>query len=468
MRFVYGDRAAVEVSGHRIAVTDIVEDTARKWFESSLRFLDPESHLVFQSELREGSAELVGAYGSESPRANDTSVGVGFAPVTETERLVVDAERFLNGSSLKKRFLPPGRTSRCSGCAGIGRSTLTVAIAFVDRFVADEGSYFEAKPRIREELSAYLSERFEGLDELEISINALDQPGNRRVRRIPDGDRHLGGVGRQRQVGRGNRLGGFTSATRPSSAEAVAGKNPRGHVGKIYNELCRVAAERIVTLDAVDEATVFLVSRIGGPLEDPPFGAVHLALAAGAALDDVRDEVEAAVMKTTAACRASWTLALDAKRGAGQRSGVRSYSTRVRPATGMRGPSATWAAAMALAVALLASPLHAELGFPGPRGTFSEQAAKAYRRANPSVGPTMERGRHLSFQHLGKGWHPLVWNGRRSGARDGRRRLSAGRGRSGAPGPGANALGLPHGRRRVTTPAQRSGAVSRARCTASR
>src|SRR5690606_40191772 len=46
------------------------------------------------------------------------------------------------------------------------------------------------------------------------------------------------------QVGRGNRANGLITPHRPMSLEAVAGKNPVTHVGKLYNLLAsRIAAE---------------------------------------------------------------------------------------------------------------------------------------------------------------------------------------------------------------------------------
>ena len=40
-------------------------------------------------------------------------------------------------------------------------------------------------------------------------------------------------------------------------------------------------------------------------------------------------------------------------------------------------------------LACVAEPVHAQLGFLGPRGTFSEQAAETYRERTPSVGDTL-------------------------------------------------------------------------------
>ena len=51
--------------------------------------------------------------------------------------------------------------------------------------------------------------------------------------------------------------------------EAIAGKNPVSHVGKIYNVLAERMAKEIAELDGVDEAYVTLVSKIGSPLNKP-------------------------------------------------------------------------------------------------------------------------------------------------------------------------------------------------------
>jgi S-adenosylmethionine synthetase len=54
------------------------------------------------------------------------------------------------------------------------------------------------------------------------------------------------------------------------SSEAAAGKNPVSHVGKIYNMLCYRIADRIVAeVNGVDETYVWLLSRIGRPINEP-------------------------------------------------------------------------------------------------------------------------------------------------------------------------------------------------------
>jgi S-adenosylmethionine synthetase len=96
MRLVLGDRAASEYHGRRIEVGAIAEASAKGWLRENLRFVDPERHLVFQNELKEGSPELTDLFEREVVGANDTSAAVGYAPLTETERLVLAAEQWLN------------------------------------------------------------------------------------------------------------------------------------------------------------------------------------------------------------------------------------------------------------------------------------------------------------------------------------------------------------------------------------
>lgn len=298
MRFIYGDRATMDVSGRRIPVDELVEQTAHRWFAQNLRFVDPHEHVLYQSELGKGSAELVGIYQSEAPGANDTSTGVGFAPLSETEQLVLAAEHHLNDDEIKHRFPETGEDVKVMAVRRDRRLVLTAAVAFVDRFVESETSYFRKKREVEEVLTAHLVDRLDRLDDVTVRVNALDEPG-----RGEDGT-YLTVTGTSAEsadsgeVGRGNRLLGFTSATRPASAEAVAGKNPLSHVGKIYNHLAQRAAHRVVSLDAVAEANVFLVSRIGAPLDQPQFTAVELCLERGANLPDVREDVDNALEQT--------------------------------------------------------------------------------------------------------------------------------------------------------------------------
>jgi S-adenosylmethionine synthetase len=288
MRLVIGDRATTEWHGRHLPVGEIAEATARRWLSEHLRFVDPQQHMVIQNELRPGSAELVDLFARDRISANDTSAAVGYAPLTETERCVLAAERWLNSPACKAQFPEAGEDVKVMGSRQGRQLTLTIALAFVDRFIPSEKAYFERKAAIRDDLKRFLEAELHDLDRLDVHMNTLDMPG-----------RGLGGMyltvlgtsaegGDGGQVGRGNRVNGVISLHRPASTEAAAGKNPVSHVGKIYNLLSHQMASHIYTVvEAVEEVYVWLCSQIGAPVDAPWIASAQVLLVPGAGLADV-------------------------------------------------------------------------------------------------------------------------------------------------------------------------------------
>jgi S-adenosylmethionine synthetase len=278
--------------GRPLPVNEVAIETAKSWLREHLRNLDVDRHVVFQNELRPGSAELMDLFERDTMTANDTSIAVGFAPLTETESLVLAAERWLNGPEFKRRCPETGEDIKVMGVRHGRRLEMTVAIAFVDRYLASERSYFERKDFIQHELQRYLGSRLATLDHVAVHLNRLDVPG-----------RGLGGMyltvlgtsaecGDGGEVGRGNRVNGLISPNRPMTMEAAAGKNPVSHVGKIYNVLAhRIAARIHATIEPVEEVYVWLCSQIGRPLDQPWFSSVQVGLASGVGLGDVDSSI---------------------------------------------------------------------------------------------------------------------------------------------------------------------------------
>lgn len=292
MRLILGDRATQRVDGRELPVGEIVEQAVRGWVGEHLRYVDPVRHLRFENALRPGSPELVGLFAGERPGANDTSAGVGWAPRTETEQLVIDAERFLNAPDFKQRHPESGEDVKVMGVRLGRRLELTVAHAFVDRFVASEAAYFEARSGLAGELLEHLAPRMSELDDLDVRVNTLDAPGRGAAGLYltvlgTSADGADGG-----EVGRGNRPSGVIAFQRPCSLEAAAGKNPASHVGKIYNVLAQdVASSLHDEIAGLEEVGVTLVSRIGRPLDEPWIASVGLVLAPDLRLADVEARV---------------------------------------------------------------------------------------------------------------------------------------------------------------------------------
>jgi len=296
MRLIFGDRATYEYKGVRIPVGEIAEATAKAWLRGNLRFVDPEAHIVFQNEIKPGSPELTDIFEREVVGANDTSAGVGYAPLSETEELVLATERYLNSTAFKAAYPEAGEDIKVMGYRFGRHLTLTVAIAFVDRFIPDEKTYFERKAAIHDDLQAFVERQVRNLDKVTVDINTLDEPGR------GEGGMYLTVLGTSAegadcgQVGRGNRVNGVIAFNRPSTTEAAAGKNPISHVGKIYNLLSHEIANHIYEeVEGIREVTVWLCSQIGKPIDQPLTAAAQVILQPGVTLEDVEDSVTAII-----------------------------------------------------------------------------------------------------------------------------------------------------------------------------
>lgn len=296
MRVVFGDRATYESRGIRIPVGEIAEEAARSWFQKNLRFVDPAQHLTFQNEIKPGSPDLIDIFSREVIGANDTSAGVGYAPLSETERLVLAAERHLNSETFKHSFPETGEDVKVMGYRFRRDLTLTVAMAFVDRFITDKTAYFDKKASIQKTLQAFIENESESLDSVNVQINLLDDPARDEAGMYLTVLGTSAEAGDSGQVGRGNRVNGLIAFNRPSTTEAAAGKNPASHVGKIYNLLSHAIASRVYQeIKGLREITVWLCSQIGKPIDRPLMAAAQLVLMPGVALDDVDDSVSAVV-----------------------------------------------------------------------------------------------------------------------------------------------------------------------------
>jgi S-adenosylmethionine synthetase len=296
MRLVLGDRAVTHYEGKLIQVGEIAETSIRNWFRQNLRFVDAQRHLVVQNELKEGSPELTDIFERKVIGANDTSAAVGYAPLAETERLVLAAERWLNSPDFQQRFPEAGEDVKVMAVRRDRDVTLTVALAFVDRFIADARSYFSRKEEMRLALTEYLSGLLQTLQQVTVQLNTLDDPAR------GEGGMYLTVLGTSAeggdcgQVGRGNRVNGVMPLNRPIGTEAAAGKNPVSHVGKIYTLLSHHIAGQVAhRVQGVVEVYVWLCSQIGQPIDAPLIAAAQVILEKGMSLADVQPIVAAII-----------------------------------------------------------------------------------------------------------------------------------------------------------------------------
>lgn len=263
-------RATFEVRGVVVPVEQLAIESCRAWLRANMRYLDPDRHVRIHCRIRPGSAELVELFLRQRTAgdwaANDTSCGTGFAPFSPLESLVLRLERELRSAEAMRAHPERGEDIKVMAVRHDAHVAVTLADALVGRAVPSLAAYRELRDALRAEARTYAGEA-------DVVVNASDDLERGSVYLTVTGT--SAEAGDDGQTGRGNRASGLITPYRPMSMEAVAGKNPVSHVGKIYNVAAfRMANELVRRVDGLRGVTCQLVSRIGGKVRDPQM--VHL------------------------------------------------------------------------------------------------------------------------------------------------------------------------------------------------
>ncbi len=293
MILIMGDRATHEADGEDIPVEELALQAAKDWVRGNLRFVDPDKHIHYQVEMKPGSPELVDIFKRKGKvlGANDTSAAVGYAPMTQLEKIVLETEQYINSPPFKKKFPESGEDVKIMGLRRNNRLNLTISVALVGRFVESETAYFKRKNEILDDIQTFVKSNVT-FQEVNIDLNTLDVP-----------ERGVGGVyltvlgtsaesADSGEVGRGNRVNGVIPLNRPTCSEAAAGKNPVSHVGKIYNVLThRIAANIHEKVPGLEEVYIWLLSQIGKPIDQPAVAAAQVCLQPGNSFENVQRSI---------------------------------------------------------------------------------------------------------------------------------------------------------------------------------
>lgn len=287
---ILAGRATEEYHGISIPIRDIAIKAAKDYLTQNTRFLDIENEVNFESRIIKGSADLRRVFERQSdiPLSNDTSFGIGFAPFTETEKLVMGVERFLNSIAYKKKIPAVGEDIKVMGVRDEDSIMLTVAIAFVAGQVSDKDQYIKYKEIVSKDITEF-SKKITNKD-VNVFINNGDSIETDDVYLTKSGlSCEAGDDG---SVGRGNRPNGLITPFRNMSLEAAAGKNPFNHVGKIYAVLANAIAADVINLyPSVDTCNVSIVSQIGRPINDPKHMHINLKMKDGGKIDSISRKV---------------------------------------------------------------------------------------------------------------------------------------------------------------------------------
>jgi len=263
-----------------IPVATICLDACRTVVSNVFRNLDLMEDIQFDYAVKPGSIDLTGVFEESDameqvPLANDTSFGVGFAPLSDCETITLETEKLLNSDKFKDKCPASGEDIKVMSQRLGNDVDITIANAMVSKYIQDKDDYINFCEQIKD---ATLDLANELIPERNVTVNvnvgdSIEQ--DIYYLTITGTSAESGDDG---EVGRGNRANGLITPCRTMSLEAVCGKNPINHVGKIYNVLANNMAHEIYERGQGDikEAHVKLLSQIGRPINDPWVTSVSL------------------------------------------------------------------------------------------------------------------------------------------------------------------------------------------------
>lgn len=148
---------------------EVAHAACARWIRTNLRFVDPERHVAFELTLR------------EPPAARSDAIGIARAPLSASQYLATEVVSLTQADDFRLRFPEVGEDVEASALAIEGSLRVHVAMAFVDRLVHAERSYFVRKVEIGE----YLQEKLRALptdfDRIDVTVNPDDRRGEGEV-----------------------------------------------------------------------------------------------------------------------------------------------------------------------------------------------------------------------------------------------------------------------------------------------
>ncbi len=283
VRALVNGRAARTCAGDAIPVDDLVQETVRAFFRERLPELD---QLSVELNITGNSSPGAVLTDSDTPDrtvwfaprslddlrerrtrlANDTSLGTGWAPESRFEVFVRDlVDHFSAAGPFTATHPWCGSDVKVMGYATGDEVDVVLCVPQKCSHVPDRVAYLENKEIVLAECRRLATERL-GDVPARFQLNVRDLPERDELyltftgSSIESGDEGV--------VGRGNRVNGLITPTRPMNVEGANGKNPVYHVGKLYNLAARRLAQRLAEATG-DYAEVHLVSATGQRLDRP-------------------------------------------------------------------------------------------------------------------------------------------------------------------------------------------------------
>jgi len=284
IRVLLNGRASTKFGKTIIPVEKLLTKWTQEFMKERLPLLNPKKDLIFHYNLSSKSSpgktdELASDKGTRKfwfePRglhdlqearvllANDTSLGVGFYPLSNLENLILDIENSLYYNFSKKNLWLGSDIKILAFFDGYF-VRITMCLPQIANYVKSQLEYKKNIEIAKKYILAIVKKH--KFDKVSLDVNTRDNFELNELyltaigSSIESGDEGL--------VGRGNRVNGLITPMRPMSMEGACGKNPVYHIGKIYYLAANIIAKKIYNKYGV-YCEVYIASQSGRGLIDP-------------------------------------------------------------------------------------------------------------------------------------------------------------------------------------------------------
>jgi S-adenosylmethionine synthetase len=280
---IVAGRASRSWKGQPLPVTELITGAVHGLFRELFPMIDRERELIIEDRLtthpgpgtlresRGAIAHMFEPFSRETVRgyerlvANDTSYCVAHAPLSPLESAVLELERTVTGEALRQSFPWLGCDVKIMAHRSLeGQVDVTACVPQIAAHVPGLEAYLSNLETIGTLMLEQLGRAF-GPEQVTLSLNTKDDYERHNVYLTVSGASLSGDIG---AVGRGNRVNGLITASRPMSLEGFAGKNPRYYSGFVYSMLTERAA-RHIHAETGRACEVEVISQNGGPLLEP-------------------------------------------------------------------------------------------------------------------------------------------------------------------------------------------------------
>lgn len=279
-RLVINGRVSSVFGDKEINYQEIQEKAAKEYLKKTLPHLDVDKWVEIKffstsyskSPVWYRPRSLDDLPEFKTPFVNDSSAIVSFWPLSSTEKLVLEMERYFYDKNKNPKFNYVGHDIKILAIRNFKNIDLTLCVPFISSNTPNRAFYLEKLNFIHSELKMVAQNLLGDKFNINISLNTQDfgllGVTRRRSSYYFSASGSALDYGEEGLVGRGNKMRGLMPCLRPVSTDAIHGKNPSFHVGKVYayfgDQISKAIAEELGC-----ECVVILATQNKRPTSSP-------------------------------------------------------------------------------------------------------------------------------------------------------------------------------------------------------